>query len=68
MKYILDNPNVHSKLFDHVISLDIMNIVQNVISFLAEMGIYYIIKIEDLGVNDDGDLKIYVPTTAVLQR
>jgi hypothetical protein len=37
----------------------------NVTQYLKEAGIYYVYKLEDIGVDIDGTVKIYIPPNIV---
>lgn len=47
--------------------LNIKSILKSVVEYLEESGIYYIARIEDLGVSLDGTIKIYIPPNVVFQ-
>ena len=50
----------HQKLFKIVAKSDFRGIIMSLTDFLMRRGIYYKIKISNVGVTEQGQIKVYV--------
>ena len=65
IKYLVDNPQESARLYNLLVSFDLENVLVSVLQYLTDLGTSYNIRLNDIGITTEGNIKIFVPPTAI---
>ncbi len=66
IKELVEDPTINFSLAQEAIKLNFKGILMALTSYLTEAAIYYLPRLEDIGIQKDGTIKIYIPPNIVL--
>jgi len=66
IKELVEDPTINFSLAQEAIKLNIKGILMALTSYLTEAAIYYLPRLEDIGIQKDGTIKVYIPPNIVL--
>jgi hypothetical protein len=67
LKDLVEDPNKNIRLFNEIRSINLRQVLVGVVEYLKEAGIYYVARLEDIGVHGDGTVKVYIPPSVVFE-
>lgn len=67
LKDLIEDRNKNINLFNAVRVANLRQILVSVAEYLKEAGIYYLPRLEDIGVHVDGNIKVYIPPNVVFE-
>lgn len=65
LRWVGEHPQAQPALFNSLLALNLRVILSAVVAYLEQAGIYYTPRIDDIGLDHNGSLKVYIPPNVV---
>ena len=62
---MVDNPQDNTRLYNLLVTFDLKGILGSVMRYLGELGVTHLLRLNDVGITIEGNIKVFVPPTAI---
>ena len=67
IRFLTEKHYEYGKLFGMLMGLDFRGILCSIFRYMEEMNVFYAVKLGDIGITVDGNIKVYIPPQAIIQ-